>query len=144
MPDPRIKGQETRVLIIRDGDLQARIDSISSSELTIDLEILEEGYIGETSNRFDSVFNGVSINLTGHTTNDQVMQLASAIVDRAARRAGAAVRIDVAFVYIFPNGILTTWTIPDVQFGPFPMNTGSRTEYTEFTLEGQASEFVLA
>lgn len=141
MPQQRIKGQETIITIIKDGDLQARIDSISDSEISFDLEILEEGYLGETGNRFDAIFNGMTIRLTGHLTNKQMIDLTEAIVNRAKRRAGGAGRIDIATTLVFPGGDLVNIGIPDVQFGAFPFNTGGRSEYVQFTIEGKASDF---
>ncbi len=141
MPLQRIKGQETIVTILSDGDLQARIDSIRDAEVTFDLEILEEGYLGETANRFDAIFNGLTVRLTGHLTNKQFIDLTQAIVGRAQRRAGGAGRIDIATTLVFPGGDLVNIGIPDVQFGGIPISTGGRQEYTEWTLEAKASEF---
>lgn len=141
MPQARIRGQETIITILRDGDLQARIDSISDSEISFDLEIQEEGYLGETSNRFDTIFNGMTLRLTGHLTNRQFIDLSNAIVEKAQRRAGASVRFDIATTLVFPGGDLVNIGVPDVQFGAIPLTTGGREEYVNWTLEGKASEF---
>lgn len=143
MPQQRIKGQETVVTVMLDGQLQARIDSISDAEVTFELEILEEGYLGETANRFDSIFNGMTIRAVGHLTNIQLIELANAIVQRAQRRAGGAVRIDMALSLVFPGGDLITIAIPDVQFQSIPVADGGREEYVQWTLEAKASEFEL-
>ena len=143
MPLQRLKGQETVVTILKDGELQLRIDSISDAEVTFELEILEEGYLGETSNRFDSIFNGMTIRATGHLTNTQLITLADAIVSRAQRRAGGAVRVDMAMSLVFPGGDLVTIAIPDAQFQSIPISDGGREEYVEWTLEAKASEFEL-
>jgi len=143
MPQQRIKGQETVVTILKDGELQARIDSISDAEVTFELEISEEGYLGETSNRFDSIFNGMTIRAVGHMTNLQLLQLADGIVARAQRRAGGAVRIDMGLSLVFPSGDLVTISIPDCQFQSIPVTDGGREEYIQWTLEAKASEFEL-
>ncbi len=143
MPQQRIKGQETVVTVMLDGQLQARIDSISDAEVTFELEILEEGYLGETANRYDSIFNGMTIRAVGHLTNTQLITLAEAIVARAQRRAGGAVRIDMALSLVFPGGDLVTIAIPDVQFQSIPVSDGGREEYVQWTLEAKASEFEL-
>lgn len=137
----RIKGQETIITILVDGELQARIDSIKDSEVSFDLEILEEGYLGETANRFDSIFNGMTVRLTGHMTNRAFVQFVEAVVAKAQRRAGGAVRIDVATTLVFPGGDLVNIGVPDCSFGPAPLTTGGRSEYGEWTLEAKASEF---
>lgn len=141
MPQQRIKGQETIITILQDGDLRSRIDSITDAEVSFDLEILEEGYLGETANRFDAIFNGMGIKLTGHLTNKQFIDFTQAIVGRAQRRAGGAIQIDIATTLVFPGGDLVNIGIPDVQFGAVPFSDGGREEYVEWTLEGKASEF---
>lgn len=141
MPQQRIKGQETIITILQDGDLRSRIDSITDAEVTFDLEILEEGYLGETSNRFDAIFNGMSIKLTGHLTNKQFIDFTQAVVARAQRRQGGAVQIDIATTLVFPGGDLVNIAIPDIQLGGVPFSDGGREEYVEWTLEGKASEF---
>lgn len=143
MPQQRIKGQETVVTVMLDGQLQARVDSITDAEVTFELEILEEGYLGETANRYDSIFNGMTIRAVGHLTNTQLITLAEAIVSRAQRRAGGAVRIDMALSLVFPGGDLITIAIPDVQFQSIPVSDGGREEYVQWTLEAKASEFEL-
>ena len=140
MPLQRVKGQETIITILKDGELQARIDSISDAEVTFDIEILEEGYIGETANRFDSIFNGMTIKISGHMTNKQLITLATAVVQRA-QRAGGVNRIDMAITLIFPGGDLVTISVPDVHFQSIPITDGGREEYVGYSLEAKGSEF---
>jgi len=143
MPEQRVKGQETILTIIKDGELQARIDSISDTETTFMLESLEEDYLGETASRYDSIFKGMRIRISGHMTNKQVIDFADTVVARAQRRAGGANRIDMATTFIFPGGDLITVNLPDLHFAEVPLNTGSRSDYVQFTLEGMTSEYEL-
>jgi hypothetical protein len=141
MPQQRIKGQEVAMSILQDGQLLTRIETISSSTIEFELDQLEEGYLGEVSMRYDSIFNGVSVALKGHMTNMQAIDLAQAIVARAQRRSGGAVRIDVVGSFAFPNGDFPTICISDVYFESVPFEIGGRDEYLEFSLSGKASEF---
>lgn len=143
MADQRIKGQETILTIIKDGDLQARIDSIQDTETTVMLELLQEAYLGETADRFDSIFKGMRIRISGHMTNIQAVTFTDEVVKRAQRRAGGAVRIDMSTTWVFPNGDLITVLLPDLQFGEVPFNTGGRGEYVSFTFEAQSSNYEL-
>lgn len=143
MPLQRIKGQETIMTVQRDGEPQLRIDSIQDAEVTFEMEVLEEGYLGETANRYDAIYNGMSIRLAGHLTNRQLIDLTEAIVLKAQRRTGGAVRIDVAMTLVFPGGDLVTILIVDVHFQSVPVTDGAREDYVGFTLEGKASEFQL-
>jgi len=143
MPEQRVKGQETILTIIKDGELQARIDSISDTETTFMLESLEEEYLGETSARYDAIFKGMRIRISGHMTNRQVIDFADTVVAKAQRRAGGANRIDMATTFIFPNGDLVTVNLPDLNFAEVPVNTGGRSDYVQFQLEAMTGDYEL-
>ncbi len=57
----RIKGQEIEVRLIVDGVLQSTLTDIRSFEVTPKLEKLEEQYLGETTMRYDEIFNGLVV-----------------------------------------------------------------------------------
>jgi len=141
MPQQRIKGQEVSISIIQDGSLLTRIETIQSATIEFVLDQLEEGYLGEVSNRYDAIFNGVKVEVEGHLTNQQAIELAEAIVARAQRRAGGAVRLDVAGSFAFPNGDFPTIAIADVYFESVPFEIGGRDEYVSFSLTGMASDY---
>lgn len=143
MPAQRIKGQEVSIAITVDGALQTQIDTIQSAEIEFELDLLEEGYLGETSDRVDSVFKLMRVQVTGHANSQAYMELADAIAARAQRRAGGAVRIDVVGSFAFPNGDFPSIVIPDVFFEGIPFNIGARDEYIEFTLSGKGSDYAI-
>lgn len=137
----RIKGQETTILVIIDGELRQRIDTIQSFDLEFEMDLLEEGYLGEVANRFDSIFNGVKVEMSGHMTSREMLDVADAIVGRAQNRTGGATRIDVSVTLKFANGDLPSVLLPDVFFETVPFNNGARDEYIEFTLSGKCSGY---
>lgn len=143
MPDQRIKGQEVFVAVIIDGQLETRIDAVQSATITPKFEKLEEDYIGETTTRYDEIYKGVDVSLELHLTNQQAMILATAIRQRAKRRAGGATRIDVSGSFLFPGGDFPTLAIPDVFFEDIPFEVGGRSEYVNVTLTGSASDYEL-
>ena len=141
MPAQRIKGQEITVAIIQDGSLQTQINTIQSSEFDWEIELLEEGYLGETSNRVDSVLNLIRFQLVGHCNNQDYLLLADAIASRARRRVGGVVRIDITGTFQFPDGSTPVVVIPDAYFENIPFTVGNRNEFLEFTLSGKASDY---
>jgi hypothetical protein len=141
MSAQRIKGQEVSISIILDGSLQTRIDTIQSADIEFEMELLEEGYLGETSDRVDSVFKLVSLTLEGHVNSQAYLELADAIVKRAQRRVGGAVRIDVVGSFAFPNGDFPSLLLPDVQFDSIPLSIGGRNEFVSITLTGKSSSY---
>jgi len=143
MPAQRIKGQEVSIAITVDGALQTQIDTIQSAEIEFELDLLEEGYLGETSDRVDSVFKLIRVQLTGHANSQAYIELADAIAARAQRRSGGLVRIDIVGSFAFPNGDFPSIVIPDVYFEGIPFTVGNRDEFVEFQLSGKASDYAI-
>jgi hypothetical protein len=139
----RLKGQECAISITVGGALQTYIDTVQSAEIEFELDLLEEGYLGETSDRVDSVFKLMRVSLTCHLSQGDYLQLADAIVARAQRRAGGAPQIDLIGTFAFPNGDLPSILVPDIYFESIPLNIGGRDEFVEMTLSGKARGYQL-
>lgn len=141
MPAQRIKGQEVSIAITVDGALQTQINTVQSAEIEFELDLLEEGYLGETSDRVDSVFKLIRVNLEGHANNQAYLELADAIAARAQNRAGGVTQIDIIGSFAFPNGDFPSVVVPDVYFEGIPFDIGGRGEFVSFTLSGKASDY---
>ena len=139
----RIKGQEVSLVILADDQPQTTIDTIQSAELEWEIELLEEGYLGETSNRVDSVYNVIRVMVEGHINNQSYLELADAIASRARNRVGGATRIDIVGSFAFPNGQFPSVVVSDVYFENIPFNIGARNEFVSFTLTGKASDYTI-
>ncbi len=135
----RVKGQETQIIVTVDGEPDLLINNISDAEFGFDLERLQESYLGQGFDQFDEVFNGVPIKLTGHLQTAEAIRLADRIVQRAQRRAGGSIRIDVLSTLVFPEGDFLAINNRDVKFGAIPVNVGGRKEYVSLALDGMAS-----
>jgi len=137
----RILGQNTSVIIVVDSAPQTEINSIRSFSFNYELELKDEGYLGETSNRKDSVFKGIKFDMEMHLANNAAFQLIKTAIDKAQRRT-PGVRINVKTSFTWPNGDRAVVAFNDVEFGPFPVNTNSRTDYVTLKIEGACSEAV--
>lgn len=137
----RVKGQDVAVSVLVDGDLQTRIDTVKSCTVTLDLEKLQEQYLGEKADRYDSIFHGIDVEMEGHVNSVAYFELADAIVAKAQRRSGSPVRIDVAVTLDAPNGDLITIAIIDISFEEIPIDISSRSDFVGFKLSGSASEY---
>lgn len=135
----RIKGQETEVILLVDGVPQNTITDVRSFEMALQLATTDEGYLGETTNRKDSIFNGARARMELHIENDDVFDLMTAITDKARRRTPGT-RINVKTTLNFPNGDRKRIVIPDVEFGEIPLNFASRADYGTVSLEMMASD----
>lgn len=124
----RIKGQETEIILIVNGVPVASLTAVKAAEFTYDLETKSEGYLGETTDRKDSVFMGISGKMQLHLDNPDIFELVQTVVDKAQRRTPGT-RINVKTTFNWPSGRTARVVIPDAEFGSFPFNNGGRAEY---------------
>lgn len=135
----RLLGQNVSVIIIQDSAPIQEIQCIKSFSFTYEQELKDEGYLGETTNRKDSVFKGMKLDMEIHTNNNKVFNMIQSAVDKARRRT-PGVRINIKCSLTWPNGDVARITFPDVEFGAFPINANSRTDYVTVKIEGSCSE----
>lgn len=133
----RIKGQEVEVLIISDGRPQQALFDIRSFEITFQMEIKSEGYLGETSNRRDSIFNGVQGRMEAHVETQEFLRFFVDLINKARRRTPGA-QINIKATLNFPNGDRPRILIPNCEFGNLPLNFGSRSDYGSVSLDFEA------
>ena len=135
----RIKGQEVEVLLIVDNQILRSITAIKSFEMKYQLELLSEGYLGEKTERKDSIFKGIGASLEINFADKDVFDLFSKVVDKAKRRTPGT-KVNIKATLVFPNGQRTRILIPDVEFGEIPLSFGSRSDYGSVSLEMEASD----
>lgn len=140
MADQRLKGQETSLRLIVDNNLLDTITDVRSFEMSIQLEVLKEGYLGETTMRRDDVFNGVTGKAELHFENKDIFTLFQTIVDRARRRQPGT-KIAAKSSVRFPNGQVKVINIPDIFFGEIPVGFPGRAEYATVSLNFEAEDF---
>jgi hypothetical protein len=136
----RIKGQEVEVLFIIDGEVQDSLVDVRSFEVAAKLEMKEEGYLGEKTNRYDEIFSGMRGRMELHFESEDVFGVFQSIIDRAKRRTPGT-QINIKATLNFPNGERPRVLIPDAFFGEIPINFGSRADYGAISLDFQASDF---
>jgi hypothetical protein len=136
----RIKGQETSLIVTTDGELEAEITDIKSCEFAPQFEIKEEGYLGEKTNRFDDIYNGVKGSMEFHIHSGDVFNLMNAIKERAQRITPDRV-FNIAGIFSFPNGETKSLTVPDIKFGPMPISVSDRGDYTAVKWEFAAEDY---
>lgn len=135
----RIKGQETQLLLIVDGVSQSEITAIRNHEFAFQLEVSREGYLGETTDRRDSVFRGIRGRFSLHLENASIFSLLQQVLNKARRRTPGT-RINLKTTLNFPNGQRVRVMVPAIEFGELPFNTGGRAEFVETTVEYEAAE----
>ncbi len=139
MSEQRIKGQEVEVLLIVDGVVQDTITDVRSFEVAAKLEVKEEGYLGEKTNRYDEIFNGMRGRLELHFENRDVFDLLTSIIDRAKRRTPGT-QINIKATLNFPNGDRPRVLVANAFFGEVPFNFATRGDYGTVGLDFQAED----
>lgn len=138
----RIKGQEVRVTVVTPTGTEQSIGGggISSFEIEFQTEILSEGYLGETTERKDDIFRGVSGRMSFHIDRPGYFAFVRQVTDRSQRRSPADARFNVLASLEFPSGETSLVLLEDVFFGPLPVNVGGRDEYVEATVEFECAQ----
>lgn len=136
----RIKGQETSLAFTDpDGDVD-ELGVVSSFEAELDVQILEEGYLGETANRFDDIYNGTSGNVDMHLESTEWFKFSEKIQDRSARRTPASGKFSITSSFQYPDGSTAKVTFEDVFWGPLPLRVPQRGEYVAVSLSWKCSQ----
>jgi hypothetical protein len=141
----RIRGQETQFRVTRNGVLETTLTAVKSFSIVFNMAQLTEGYAGETSDRHDDIYKGVTGNFLFHPESQDALTLADLIVQRAKRRtAQAAAIISVVSVLNFPNGNRPRLSIADLKFGDIPLNMEGREAYVGMTMSWSADDYKLS
>lgn len=135
----RIKGQEVEIILVVNGVAKTTLTAVRSFEFAYQQEIKSEGYLGETTNRKDAIFNGIRGRCEYHFDSPDILGLAVQIIDKARRRT-PGVQINVKATLSFPSGRRTRVIIPNAEFGEIPFNFASRADYGTVGLDFEASE----
>lgn len=150
--DQRAKGEDVVISIFKlVGGQRQKIQDISdikSYEITFNLDLLKEGYLGQTTDRLDDIFRGVSGSLEYHFSDAGALKLIQSIVQRARTRAGATnaqpiVISHQATIYM-PDGTRPIISVPSMFFGPIPLGFGAREQFGSVKLDwsGEDAQFV--
>ena len=143
MAGERIKGQEVEVMLVIGGRPYTSITAVRSLEVNFDGEIKQEGYLGESTDRFDSVFKGFKGSIEYHIESRELLDMAMALTNIARRRL-PGVQVNIRATFNFPSGRVARLVLVNAVFGAFPFSVGGRSEYGSVKLEFASSEAVLS
>ena len=135
----RLKGQEVSILITNAGELEDTLTDIQNFNMELELETKAMGYLGEKTNRQDSLFNGVKFDFEIHVHSEDVWSFLQSLHDKAQRITPDVV-FNITGVFTYPNGDQPEILLNDVSFGAVPMNVGSRGDYVKFKMQGTCED----
>ena len=137
----RIKGQEIQVRITQGGDLKRTLTAVESLTFTVKVDILRKSYLGETTDRRDDIYRGVALELSIDSESPDVIDLLTAIRDRASRRTAASeTQVNVTFSMAFQQKRKRI-SIPDLHFQDPGLSVSGRDAYVPLKLTAEAVDF---
>ena len=139
----RIKGQEVRVVLVVNRRPVTTVSACRSLDFGFDQEIKSEGYLGETSERKDTIFKGIDGKLEFHLEGRELLDIAAYTVEISRRRVASA-KVNLQFALRFPGARPVQVIAPNVVFGKWPFQIGGRAEYVSVSVDWACTEIVLA
>ena len=136
----RIKLQETVLRFIRDGAVETELADIQSADFDFDMELLSEGFAGETTDRKDDIFNGCSGRMSLQLESKEAFDPILAVINRARRKI-PLFTVELTGLMQFPNGETVMLLFTDIRFGKFGFSAGNRKDYWKLDIEWGSSEF---
>lgn len=126
----RIKGQEVSIRVVDSGNLVVSLDSISSFNEEMKSEIKEDGFLGESTNRFDDIHNGYGGDFEFQYRRADWSDFQLRVQARQTRQNPNLV-FNVVRTDIYPDGSTTVFTYIDVKWGAMSSSVGSRADFVK-------------
>jgi len=136
--DQRIKGQEVTVNVAVGSSLELSLTDITNFNASIKVEPLQQGFLGEFSDRVDMVYKVTGFDFEVQLHTQDYLRFAQSIKDKA-QRLTPDVTFNITVVLQFPNGETPTVVLPDCSFGEIPLNVPGRAEYVKSKIQGLVS-----
>lgn len=130
----RLKGQETVVRFTNPDGSQEGLEDVLSFDAEMDMEILRERYLGETADRFDDIFKGITGSMEIHVETQEFLVFQQRVQDRAERRTPASGVFNATSSFQFPNGQRPRLTFENLFFGAMPMTVSGSAAYVATTI----------
>lgn len=99
----RLLGQDTEVRVIRAGGVEESLTDVITFTATDDVTTIAQGYLGETTQRQISIFNGTKGSISLHIEAAAAMKFKQDVIDRA-RRKGTYTKINILSTMVYPAG----------------------------------------
>src|SRR5512147_918828 len=85
--DPRLRGQDIVLRILQDGALVDELQAVGSFNDEVKLEIKEDGFLGEPTNRYDQILNGYGGDLEVQVNSPSYLTFVASVEAKGKREA---------------------------------------------------------
>ena len=147
MTETRLRGQEVNMRLVRNGIVEETVTAFKDFSVQLDMATLDEGYLGETTQRKDDIYNGVSGSFTVDHESQDILLLMEFIKNRAQRDPNVPIQsstVNATVRLTFPNGDTPRILVKDMKFDPLPISVPSRDAYvnTGFSYKSEDAQFI--
>lgn len=136
----RVKGQEVELTVVGPQGRETSIDKVVSATVTFMQDILSQGFLNETSDEYDDIFKGVSLEMELQLDDESFSDFINRVKLRAQRRAPAGEQFNALMTLNFPNGQRRRISLENLFFGEFPIAAGGREEYVTLRVTANARD----
>lgn len=138
----RIKGQEVAFTMVSDvAGVERSLGLVKSCELSPQFDIITQGYLGETTDRRDDIFKGITGNMEVNIAAREYFAFLGRVKDRAQRRVAGSTKFQLMGSFKFDDGTRVTITIDDVFFGEQQVSVSGRDEFVSCRIAFEADDF---
>lgn len=144
MSEFRVMGKSVTVRFTRDKVLLQSVTAIKNFTFETRQRIITEGYLGESAQRQDEIFDEVGGSFGVHPEGTEILSLQQMIADRSRRRIANDEQVSCTFRIQFPNAAIARITIPDMKFDPIPFNVSARDAYVDMAFTFKSDRYLLS
>lgn len=135
MSNNRLLGQDVTLSLSNPNGPQESLGEIKSFEWTVDIELLQEMYLGKKADSYDEIFHGYKGSAEFDINSKAWFRFEQIRVDRAQRRTPAAGKFSLTARFTFPDGESVRLIFQDIKFGNSPGSVGGRAQYANGKVE---------
>lgn len=135
----RLQGQDVSIRFVKSGTVIGEVTAIGSMNSTVDIEIKQDAFLGEATDRFDNVVHGYSGDAEFQLEGAAWVAMQESVIARADRSEPDLV-FNVIETEIHPNGDTVITTFMDVAFGAQAKSVASRGDFVKIKLDWKCSQ----
>lgn len=139
----RLLGRDVQIRLALGGVPLSTITAVKNFTWNINHRVLTEGFLGETGNRKDGIYDDVSGSFQIHPESPDAFVLAKAIADKTISRSASELQVSITMRCTFPSGKTAKVFIGEVEFAPTTVNVGGRDAYVEMNFSWEAEKFTV-
>lgn len=137
--DPRLLGQQVTIRVVAGAQVVTEINSITNFNHNTVLEIKQDGFLGEVTDRYDQVFSGYKGDFEVQPNTSDHYNFTTKVEEKA-KRIQPSLAFNIIVTEFYPNGQTAIITYMDVVWGGIGDGVGSRKDFKKGKFEWACGE----